>query len=247
MFRTLQFRTKALIISAVFLAPIALLAWDFLSASSASIAFSDKERLGVAYQREAVPLVRLAQNYRLAALRSRADGGSTADVEAARKALDAQMAKVEVVSKSLQADFGEAKALAGVKTAAAAAANAGSGTLLQAHTAHVEAIIALISQVTDGSNLTLDPDLDTFFLMDGALGTMPTLIESAAQLRGSSSTEAAANGSVSGDMQRLITSSAVTTELFHTRLMGGLGKVFGVHPEYQAAFKVDDLQRQLQG
>ena len=245
LFRTLNFRAKALIISAVLLIPTALLAWNFLSSRAEAIEFSAKERVGVAYLRDAVPLVKLGQQYRLQALQANAKGAPTPELAEARKALDVQVAKLDATDKTVGADLGTAKALAAMKAAANTAGAAGADKIFEAHTAHVDAVLALIGQATDGSNLTLDPDMDTYYLMDGALGALPILVESAAKLRGTAAVVAASGKPASEDVQRIITGSAVGTELFEGRVTGALDKIYSVHPEYKAEFKADDLVPQL--
>jgi len=245
LFRTLNFNAKALIVSTVFLVPIALLAWTFLSSNSEATEFSAKERIGVAYLRDVVPLVKLAQTYRLHALQSRARGGATAELARARQALEAQMAKVDAADAAMGADLGTSKSVAAVKSAAEAAANAGADNAFALHTAHVDAIMALIGQATDGSNLTLDPDLDTFYLMDGSLAALPTLVEAAAKLRGVSAAVAASGKPASEEQQHVMIASAVATELFEGRVAAALDKVYGAHANYKAEFNTQDLLPQL--
>ncbi len=43
---------------------------------------------------------------------------------------------------------------------------------------HRTAITELLADIADGSNLTLDPDLDSFYLIDAAMARQPLLIES---------------------------------------------------------------------
>jgi len=52
------------------------------------------------------------------------------------------------------------------------------------HTKAIEDTIALISEVGDQSNLTLDPDLDSYYLMNILVFQAPELSESLAQARG---------------------------------------------------------------
>ncbi len=243
LFRLLSFRSKAWIICAVLTLPVMLLAWNFLNDKGAAIEFSAKERDGVAYLREAVPLVRLGQAYRLRALL--ANGAATSELGEARKALEAQMVKVDAAEQKMGADLGTAKALAAVKAAALAAASAPADSVLDAHTAHIDTMMALITQATDGSNLTLDPDLDSYYLMDGSLGALPVLVESAARLRGTASALAASGKPAGESQQRLITSSAVAVELFEARVGAALDKVYGAHPDYKASFNSDGLLPQL--
>jgi methyl-accepting chemotaxis protein len=245
LFRVLNFRAKALIISGVFMVPVVLLAWNFFQDKASAIEFSAKERVGVAYLREAVPLVKLGQIYRLQAMLAQTKGGTTPELAEAHRNLEAQMSKVSAADVSMGAELGTTKALAAVKAAALTAASAAPEALFGAHSAHVDAVMALMGQATDGSNLTLDPDLDTYYLMDGSLGALPVLVEAAAKLRGSAAA-AAASGKPAGEaLQRIITSSAVATELFEGRVANALDKVYSVHPEYKAAFKADDVMPQL--
>ena len=53
----------------------------------------------------------------------------------------------------------------------------------KAHTDLIARVIALIGTVADGSGLSLDPELDTYYLMDAAFVRMPALVESLAHTR----------------------------------------------------------------
>jgi hypothetical protein len=90
LFRRLNFRAKALIISAVFLLPTGLLAWNFVADLTDAISFSAKERLGVIYLREAIPLVALGQAYRLQSLQTNNGDGASPELDGIRRALGAQ-------------------------------------------------------------------------------------------------------------------------------------------------------------
>jgi methyl-accepting chemotaxis protein len=246
LFRTLNFRAKALIVSVVFLVPVVVLGWTFLTEKGAAIEFSAKERVGVAYVRDAVPLVRLGQTYRLHALQAQAGNPSSPEAADARKARDAQMQKLEAAERALGAELGTAKAFAAVKAAAEAASNASPEKTFAAHSAYIDAVVSLIGQVSDGSNLTLDPDLDTYYLMDASLGAVPVLAEAAAKLRGVSAAVAASGKPASDEARQAIVRSSVTTELFEGRVGAALDKIYGVHADYKTDFKADDLLPQLQ-
>jgi methyl-accepting chemotaxis protein len=245
LFRELRFSAKALIVSCVFLIPVALLAWNFLKDKADAIEFSTKERIGVQYLRATVPLVQLGQTLRQRALLTNAKGEAMPEVADARKALDIQMQKVDAAEQSFGADLGTAKALAAVKAAADAATHTSADKAFAAYSAYIDAVVALIGQATDGSNLTLDPDLDTYYLMDVSVGAAPILSEGAAKLRDVSTAVAASGKPVRDEDQRLIVASAVTAELFEARVEAGLNKVFGIHGDYQADFKIGDLLPRL--
>ena len=54
----------------------------------------------------------------------------------------------------------------------------------QLHSGDIDTEIALIIKIGDMSNLILDPDLDTFYLMDAVVNKLPSVIKSVGKLRG---------------------------------------------------------------
>jgi hypothetical protein len=42
----------------------------------------------------------------------------------------------------------------------------------------------VLFQATDGSNLTLDPDIDSYYLMDAVFFRIPDITEAVGQIRG---------------------------------------------------------------
>ncbi len=242
LFRNLNFRAKALLVSFVFMVPVALLTWSFLKDKAEAQEFSSKERVGVSYVREAIPLVRLGQSFRLYALQAQANGGrGSPELAEARKARDLQMQKVEAVEAAFGADLGTAKALADVKSTAEAATSASGEATFAAHSAFIQAVVALIAQAADGSNLTLDPDLDTYYLMDASLGALPVMAEAAAKLRGLAAAAAASGTPPAEAAQRTMFAAGVATELFEGRVDTALEKVYSVHPDYKAEFAAEAL------
>jgi methyl-accepting chemotaxis protein len=53
----LRFGAKFALISALFLVPIAFLSWSLVSELNATIAFAEKERVGVAYNRAVLAML----------------------------------------------------------------------------------------------------------------------------------------------------------------------------------------------
>ena len=76
LFRRRLFATKALIISAMFLVPVATLGWSYLADKAAAIGFSAKERLGVRHAQATLPVLQAAQDLRLQAVLSAATGAA---------------------------------------------------------------------------------------------------------------------------------------------------------------------------
>jgi methyl-accepting chemotaxis protein len=207
LFRRVGFRAKALIISAVFAVPIAALSWSYYGDKAAAIGFSAKERVGIDYAASLRPLQDLLQQQRQAVLRAGADGKAPAAPDGA--ALDAALAKLAATEARLGEDLGTGKAFQAFKAALAAPAPAGGEAAYAVHSARAQALLDLLGVATDGSNLTLDPDIDTYYLMDAAYFRLPPMAEAAAQLRDRGSALLAAGTATPAQLRGLIEQAAV--------------------------------------
>lgn len=183
--RNMRFTSKAMVICAMFLIPLGVLAWFYNTSMLDAINFSAKERLGVEYNREIFPVLDLAQQLRRDATAAIVFGKEPDTMAAIKEKLQAAQAKLAETDQRLGRELTTAKEFAAVQ---AAYAQSGAGkdveSVFKAHTVHVEALMALLAEVTDASNLTLDPDIDSYFLMDSALFRLPDIVESSGKLRG---------------------------------------------------------------
>ena len=180
-----DFTVKAVIICIAFLVPLTWLAWSFYANKEANIGFSAKERLGVEYNRVIIPLLDLAQQYRREASATAVTGQATAALSDLQSRMQQGQARLADVQKRLGADLGTADAYKAALAAWSAAEQAkGLENTFLAHTAHVDALNALLLQAADGSNLTLDPDIDSYYLMDAVFFRLPDMAEASNKLRG---------------------------------------------------------------
>lgn len=147
----LQLRTRLILLVAALMVPTVVAVWSFAGAVGASIAFSAAERDGLVVLEPA-----------LQALASTA-GGQDVDLAALRSAVDAE--------PSLALDDSMSKAEALVP---AATDPAGRAALAQA-------LAALVTEAGNSSNLILDPDLDSFYVMDLLVVQVPKALVTAAQ------------------------------------------------------------------
>ena len=179
----LRFKAKILIITCMFILPLALISWFYYSSMLDQIQFSAQERLGVEYNNEVIPLIDLAQQLRRDAVVASV-GTVPATMETVKDRLTQAQGRLADVNKRLGSTLGTASAYAKVEaTYAAAIASTGDG-VFNAHTEHVAALIALLGNVTDNSNLTLDPDIASFYVMDAVYARMPDVVENSGKLRG---------------------------------------------------------------
>jgi methyl-accepting chemotaxis protein len=163
-------RRKFGTIVVAFAIPIAILAWLFIQQSFKDIQFSQKERDGVIYLRGLWPvLTALLTASNDPQLAPASILGGTPDLSALAMRYDSSM------------DSGETTRdlLAALKTIGWPARR------LERNEKSEKAIAAaraLLGKIADGSNLTLDPDLDRFYLMDAATTKLPEVLDRAATL-----------------------------------------------------------------
>ncbi|WP_234413694.1 methyl-accepting chemotaxis protein [Ideonella sp. A 288] len=231
LFRAIGFRAKALVISLVFAIPIAVLAYSYFGDKRSAIDFSSKERTGIVYARAVMPLVKLLQLNRLRSVA----GSIVADDTAGANAAWSRLAALEVAHG---AELGTAKAHAAFTAAAAAAARADAKAAFAAHGAAIQAALDLLGVSTDGSNLTLDPDIDTYYLMDAAMFRLPVMIEAAGQLRGMGSAVLSA-GKASPEQWRQMVEQSATLRSNLAAVKGGLDKAVAYNPAVRGAVDAD--------
>jgi methyl-accepting chemotaxis protein len=182
LFRAMRFPAKSAAISLAFLIPLALALFYLWSASQEQVAVARSEHNGVGYSTAVLELIKAAQHQRLA------------DVSAPGRLAEArreESAAFDAVSAQ-QARLGEAFQIKGAYAAVLAArdqalrlpADTGGAEKFGIHSAYIDQLLALTRAVADGSQLALDPDLDTYHMMIIAILRGPQLLEQSAQLRG---------------------------------------------------------------
>lgn len=181
LFRKLQFGAKAALISLAFVAPLVMLAVSYVQDGQEVIDFATHELAGVSVISQIEPWLIEVQKQRrllLSGLSPKLDMDAIAAKRqpvlkvaaglADRLDIRTELAAVERLHAAL-----EAKNSAG--TAAA--------TLAQPLQAYVDAVRALRTTVLDRSQLTLDPDQDTYYLMSLSTDVISDVVESISRSR----------------------------------------------------------------
>jgi methyl-accepting chemotaxis protein len=207
LFRAVGFRAKASVISVTFLLPIVLLAFSYFQAQQGNIDFSAKERLGVTYAEAGMPLLRQL-------LQAEPDPARTASL----------MTELGKVEQALGADLGTAKSFAALKTAVEATGTRAVGPMLD-----------LLGVATDGSNLTLDPDIDTYYLMDAALFRLPVMADAVARIRTAKPSE-----------QRLVIEQAILLSSNLTAMRAGIDKALIYNPGLKGKVLLAEVEAPVQ-
>jgi len=179
LFRRLGFASKAALISAVFLCPMALLGWAYVASSQATLAFARHEQAGVALIKVMEPWVVEVQRQRRLLL-----SGLKPTLDVA--ALDARLAEVSTLVAAcpdgvdLKAELSRVQRVhEEIKRGAQRPATEQAGALQ----AYVDAARGLRRSALDQSALTLDPDQDTYYLMSLSTDVVSDVIESVSRSR----------------------------------------------------------------
>ena len=180
LFRRLQFRTKAAIILAALLIPLLTLLGFQWTSSKERIDVAHAERDGVRYIRALNTVVIAAIAWRDAVTLNAGDAGER------RRQVDTSLSALDSVQKELGEAFGTQKAFeavhAGFDRLKDMPANGTPDAVFFAHSEFGERIVELADAVTDASQLSLDPDLDTYHMMRVSIAAGPRQNENTARL-----------------------------------------------------------------
>jgi methyl-accepting chemotaxis protein len=161
----LKIKHRLALISTLYLLPIIVLFGLFVSQSNRQISFSTKEQVGSVYLGAIWPVYREVVEAQIA---SRAP----AIPDRAAQALNEAKTSFDAVLRTHKEsdDANAALAKASLQTA-------------EGRRKAIETLRALIAKVGDNSNLILDPDLDSYYLMDVVLIRLPEMLQQLADSR----------------------------------------------------------------
>jgi methyl-accepting chemotaxis protein len=165
LFRNLSFPAKSAWVVAAMLAPVLLLLAQQYKAATDNVATTNLERQGLIYVNGVTDLMRDLTSFRSAAM------FKEADLNQKQAAVSAAFEKVQQLEKEYGATFGnETKEnFASLsKTVTAVLQNPAREDPDETYAAHIAAsdnALKVLGDISDGSQLSLDPELDTYHLM----------------------------------------------------------------------------------
>jgi methyl-accepting chemotaxis protein len=181
LFRLISFPAKAAWIALAFCAPLFAMLWLLWSSANTQIDSTRSELQGMSYLQPLTQFLGSAHSLRRAAI-LKEPGVSDALTNAT-----AAMAKLEKMNSELGGVLGVNASFSALKTAYQALAQSpvapNPDSTFAAHTVVIDAAMDLLAHVADGSQLSLDPELDTYHLMNLAVMLGQQELESLAQLR----------------------------------------------------------------
>jgi methyl-accepting chemotaxis protein len=182
LFRRISFPAKASCVALSFLIPLLVTLGLLWRSAQAQIDVAQSERQGVAYVQPLLELIEVGQLRRQAAM------SESAELGALQEKTKAVFAKVQAQQDALGVAFhttDEFKALQTVhEQLLAAPTSANPDRTFKFHALFVGSALNLIGQLSNGSQLALDPDEDTYHMMNVAVLRGPVQAENTARLRG---------------------------------------------------------------
>ena len=184
----LRYPMKFALIGTMFLLPLGLVMYFFQREINLSINFALYEHYGCVYDKPLTGLLDAVLKHEQAVHHHslglpNGDDSITAtqtQVEAAIAATDTAHAQHGTTLKA-DADWGKVKT--GWQALKAQVVTAKTQTATDAHNAYTAAIVALINTIGNNSNLILDPDIDSYYVMDTAIIQLPQVLTTVAKAR----------------------------------------------------------------
>ncbi len=170
----LSYPTRFAVIGAVFAIALVYLTYGLYRSNQDNVDFSSKEVIGVQYLKPAMSLL-------LALEQEQAQHAAASDKAALSSGLEEQWQRMQQTHQQLNGSLGLDKGWAALEGAWQKL----KGTPeLANYQGLAGSLLDLISMASDQSNLTLDPDIDTFYLMDAVTVQWPNWLNRSTQANG---------------------------------------------------------------
>jgi len=183
---------KMLLISIAFITPLIITLYLLVSEQMVAVKFAENEITGVEY---IVPVRRLIQHFpeHRGMTNAYLAGNESfkAKILAKRKQLAEDIRLIDEVDQKLGAKFGTSSQWSRIKSTwsrlESEAFNGPAKDVFARHTALIAEVLDLVKNISDSSNLTLDPELDSFYIKEAIVNLLPQVVENLGQARGVSS------------------------------------------------------------
>ncbi len=183
---------KMLLISIAFIAPLVITLYLLVSEQLKTIKFSQTEQLGVQY---IIPLRQLIQHFpeHRGMTNAYLSGNESFRVKilAKRKQLAADINLIDQVDQRLGQQLDTTTQWNIIKAnwgrLETEAFNGPAKEVFARHTRLIAEVLELVKHVSDSSNLTLDSELDSFYIKEAIVTLLPQVVENLGQARGMSS------------------------------------------------------------
>lgn len=187
LFRRIQFKAKALLILALLLIPLTILSIDSWSHYADTINVLKKERAGVEAMSKLAPVMQGVVETRNATRAMLGGYRSESDYQVARTATDQALAQFKTSLDTSGDPLGLKPSLDKLASDWTATASAQNGVDASGRTVFggvTKSSVELLNKLSDDSGLTLDPEIDSFYIVNAFILALPKVWEDAGQLWG---------------------------------------------------------------
>ncbi|MCX6058610.1 MAG: methyl-accepting chemotaxis protein [Chloroflexi bacterium] len=184
----LSYSRKMLLVAVVFLIPIIVLTYQLAVQFKAEIDFTRQEQKGDEYLSPVLDLLQHVQQHRGATNTFLAGDATFKEIMTAKQtAISADIAAIDAMELLYGAEFQSGKRWLAIKEEwsglQAQVESLTAAESFASHTALIAKILEFRIYIADASNLTLDSDIDTFYLMSAVVDRYPKTSEYMGQLR----------------------------------------------------------------
>ena len=186
--RVLKLPAKVTLVVLAFMVPLGLVGQFYWFNAGAQIDFAAQERDGVAWLQALSPAISAAQEQRAQAVRSLAgNASSSADLASGTARIKLAIDRLTQTDSEAGRLLNAEKPLAEIQRLLTGLPESGASVpparLRAAYDDLIAAMLAAGSHIGDSSGLVLDPDLDSFYLMQAAVIDGPGIVDALARLR----------------------------------------------------------------
>ncbi|HXF84681.1 MAG TPA: GAF domain-containing protein [Anaerolineales bacterium] len=242
---------KPLILATVFLLAIAAPTYGLITQLNADIDFSRQEIAGNEYLRPTFSLLQHVQQHRGASSAFLSGEATFEQIMAQQEAaIEEDLRAIDALENKYGAQFGLGKHWEEIKTdwrnLQEQVKSLSPDESFTLHTNLIDKILDFRISIADASNLTLDPDVDTFYLMITYVNDYPAASEYLGQARAFGTT-ALANNAVSEQVAILLFLSRIiqhTTDLANDKVQKVIEYNPSVHAQLEEPFQKAAAQQQ---
>jgi len=201
----LKFAYKFGLIFAVFMVPLAVLSSLIATDIGDDIGFLQQERRGVEYLGAVRKLLEHVPQHRgMTNAYLNGDQGFRDRIKAQRTLVDGDFGDLQAVDAELGGALDTGSRVADIRRhwerIKSGSLDMSAADAFAEHNALIGSIIALVAYVADTSQLILDPEMDSYYLMDAVVNRLPVLTDAMGQARGLGA-GVAARGSITGQQK----------------------------------------------
>ncbi len=237
---------KMLLISLAFIIPLVTTFYFLVSEQMIAINFAQKEHRGLEY---IIPLRQLIQHFpEHRGMTNAFLAGNNEFKEkilAKRRQIAEDIKQINEIDLQIGAELDASRQWNAIKSnwkqLEVAAFNGSSKQIFSQHTRLIADVLELVKHVADTSNLTLDPKLDSYYLMDTIISILPQMAENLGQARGLAS-GFAVKRSFNQQQRIKLTSLLSTVQQNIAALKRGSQVLFRVNPDVFAQVNNDITQ-----